>query len=174
MQQQHISHKKLLKKDLFGEVWLVTATGRHWILRDTRNGRWWLRWVARSLLRREVRALAALDGIRGVPNLLDFDRHSLRRSFVPGEPMYRAQPNDADYFRAARRLLRRIHRAGIVHNDLAKEPNLLVTPDGLPALIDFQHRHRQNAQKVWHGQRCSILIVRAQGIARSGRLQPRR
>ena len=46
--------------------------------------------------------------------------------------------DDTDYFRDARRLLRRLHRAGVVHNDLAKEPNLLVTPDGRAAFIDFQ------------------------------------
>ncbi|MDZ7644175.1 MAG: hypothetical protein U5K76_08205 [Woeseiaceae bacterium] len=43
-----------------------------------------------------------------------------------------------DFFGAARRLLCRLHRAGIVHNDLAKEPDLLVTPAGCPAFIDFQ------------------------------------
>ena len=31
-----------------------------------------------------------------------------------------------------------MHRAGIVHNDTAKEPNWLVRPDGSPALVDFQ------------------------------------
>jgi RIO-like serine/threonine protein kinase len=35
-------------------------------------------------------------------------------------------------------LLRQLHRAGVVHNDLAKEPNLLVLHDGSPAVIDFQ------------------------------------
>jgi len=34
--------------------------------------------------------------------------------------------------------LRQLHQAGVVHNDLAKEPNLLVRDDGGPALIDFQ------------------------------------
>ena len=31
-----------------------------------------------------------------------------------------------------------MHREGVVHNDLAKEPNWLVTADGTPALLDFQ------------------------------------
>src|SRR5690606_26767697 len=47
-------------------------------------------------------------------------------------------PADPDYFRRAARLLRRLHTAGVVHNDLAKEPNWLVTPKSEPALIDFQ------------------------------------
>ena len=49
-----------------------------------------------------------------------------------------ARPPNADYFRAARRLLLALHRHGIAHNDLAKEPNWLVTPTGGPALVDFQ------------------------------------
>jgi serine/threonine protein kinase len=35
-------------------------------------------------------------------------------------------------------LLRTLHRADVVHNDLAKEPNILVRDDGSPAFIDFQ------------------------------------
>ena len=34
--------------------------------------------------------------------------------------------------------MRRMHAAGVLHNDLAKEPNWLVAPDGRPALVDFQ------------------------------------
>jgi hypothetical protein len=49
-----------------------------------------------------------------------------------------AKPGDPAYFRAALRLLRRMHAANVIHNDLAKETNWLVTADGLPALVDFQ------------------------------------
>ena len=53
-------------------------------------------------------------------------------------PLHRATTCDPDYFRAAARLLRKLHRLGVVHNDLAKEANLLVSKTGLPAFIDFQ------------------------------------
>ena len=52
--------------------------------------------------------------------------------------MQLAKPRDPGYFRAAARLLRRLHAANVIHNDLAKETNWLVTPDGRPALVDFQ------------------------------------
>jgi RIO-like serine/threonine protein kinase len=52
--------------------------------------------------------------------------------------MHLAKPRDQAYFRAAFRLLRRLHTANVIHNDLAKETNWLVTPDGRPALVDFQ------------------------------------
>ena len=52
--------------------------------------------------------------------------------------MQLAKPRDPGYFRAAARLLRRLHAANVIHNDLAKETNWLVTPEGRPALVDFQ------------------------------------
>ena len=48
------------------------------------------------------------------------------------------RPTEIDYFRAAAFLLRKLHQHNVVHNDLAKEPNLLLTVDGQPAFIDFQ------------------------------------
>jgi tRNA A-37 threonylcarbamoyl transferase component Bud32 len=93
------------------------------------------------LLRREHRALSRLargNGMEGVPRILDFGAAHLTRSWIDGAPMQIAQPRDPAYFRAALRLLRRLHAANVIHNDLAKETNWLVTPDGRPALVDFQ------------------------------------
>ena len=129
---------KLLKKDLFGEVRLETAAGRSQIVRDTATASAWARPLARWLMRREARVLAALEGLDGVPQLQHCDAVTLRRSFIDGEPMQIARPSDAAYFRKASQLLRALHRASVVHNDLAKEPNLLVTATGDPAFIDFQ------------------------------------
>ncbi|NQV87396.1 MAG: serine/threonine protein kinase [Woeseiaceae bacterium] len=131
-------NKELLKKDLFGEIWKLGRRGEFEVLRDTRPARWWLAWLARVLLRREVRALTALTGVNGVPKLASTNHYSLTRSFLPGVPLYEGRPDRGQYFSDAARLLRRIHRAGVAHNDLAKEPNLLVCVDGSPAIIDFQ------------------------------------
>jgi hypothetical protein len=143
--------RTLLKRDLFGVVCrldddddaagehaMTTATGRVLVERDTSEARWWLRTLARRLARREARALQALRHLPGVPRLEAWDGTCLRRTWLEGEPLHRVQPREAAYFREALRLLRRLHAAGVVHNDLAKEPNWLVTPSGRPALIDFQ------------------------------------
>ena len=131
-------NKLLLKKDLFGEVWQLATDRGPIILRDTRQARWWLRWLARHLMKREARALAALSGTDGVPQLIDCDEDALSRTLVPGVPMYEGRPRSACYFKRAASLLRQLHTAGVIHNDLAKEPNLLLRPDGSPAFIDFQ------------------------------------
>lgn len=133
-----MSNTRLLKKDLFGEVWLQDSDSGPSIVRDTRPARWWLKWLARSLLRREARGLAAMEGIAGVPELLRVDKDRLTRSYIAGAPLHMGSPAGRTYFASAARLLRRMHRAGVVHNDLAKEPNLLVGDDGQPAFIDFQ------------------------------------
>lgn len=135
--------ESLLKRDLFGRVERVRLPGGDAaetlaIRRDTRCARWWTRPIARWLAAREARALANLDGFADVPQLLGWDGHVLLRSWIEGQPMQVARPRDPGYFRLANHLVRQLHRAGVVHNDLAKEPNWLVTPDGRPALIDFQ------------------------------------
>lgn len=132
------SNVKLLKKDIFGEVSLHDSERERYILRDARRARPWARWLARRLLAREACALAAANGTAGIPEMLQNDAATLRRSWIPGEPMYESKPTDAAYFHAAARILRRLHRLGVVHNDLAKEANWLVTADGQPGIVDFQ------------------------------------
>ncbi len=129
---------QLLKKDLFGEIRQTAVAGETLVVRDTSTAPAWVRWLARLLLRREASALAKIDTLDGVPRLVTSTKDSLTRSFLSGTPMHRARPRDAVYFRLASRLLRRLHRRGVVHNDLAKEPNLLVLDDGSPGIIDFQ------------------------------------
>jgi hypothetical protein len=128
---------QLLKSDVFGRVRRVGDV----VVRDADYARPWARRLALHLLHREYRALTRLalgDGIDGIPRALSLDKAQLRRSWIDGAPMQLAQPRDPAYFRAALRLLRRLHAARVIHNDLAKETNWLVTPAGLPALVDFQ------------------------------------
>ena len=127
-----------LKSDLFGTVILDGERGRSLVVRDTATARWWTSWIARILCRREARALARLDGLPGTPRLVDYARGTLRREWIEGRPMQVARPRNSDYYRAARALVASLHRRGVAHNDLAKEPNWLVTPLGQPAVVDFQ------------------------------------
>ena len=128
----------LLKKDLFGEIRLSRRGGELHVIRDTGSAHPLIRWLARALLRREGRVLALLTDIPGVPQLVEVRPDRLVRDYIEGRPMHLARPTSPDYFRRAARLLRRLHRAGVSHNDLAKEPNLLVCEDGSPAFLDFQ------------------------------------
>ena len=128
----------LLKADELGRIELTRRDGVPVIRRDVRAARWWARGFARRAAAREARALARLAGVEGVPPLLGWDGRELLRGYIAGAPMQQAQPRDRAYYREALRLLAVLHRRGIVHNDLAKEPNWLVREDGRPALVDFQ------------------------------------
>ncbi|CAN5230861.1 serine/threonine-protein kinase [soil metagenome] len=109
-----------------------------YVRRDTNAARWWLRGLARRLAAREARALAAATDVPATPRLICWRDGVLERSWLDGEPMHVARPQSPAYFRHALRLLRHLHRAGIAHNDLAKEPNWLVRSNGRPAILDFQ------------------------------------
>ncbi len=128
----------LLKKDIFGEIRLVTDNDVEVIVRDISTAKPWIRWLARSLMKREATALAALSDVNGVPKLNRFDRNTLTRSFICGVPMHVARPTDHRFYVAAAQLLRQMHCADVVHNDLAKEPNVVVDSTGNPAFLDFQ------------------------------------
>lgn len=106
--------------------------------RDTAWARWWARPLSRWLAAREANALRRLADVDGIPRLVQWDGRRLLRSSIAGRTMREARPRDACYFRDAHRLLARLHRRGVAHNDLARESNWLVTPTGEPAVIDFQ------------------------------------
>jgi predicted Ser/Thr protein kinase len=127
-----------LKSDALGTTRLVHAGAAAYVERDTRTARSSVRWLARRLAAREAAALAALAGVEHVPQLLAFDGAVVRRTFLPGLPLHDAPPPSRAYFVRALRLLRLLHRAGVAHNDLAKEANWLVAPGERCAIVDFQ------------------------------------
>jgi len=118
--------------------------------------------LARALARRERRVLAALgdlehrlapehrSGLGGLVEDAVFAAHpDLRgrvprtrevvlRAYVPGAPLHRAETLPYDFFALLEDLVRALHGVGLCHNDLHKEQNIVVRPDGRPALIDFQ------------------------------------
>ncbi len=127
-----------LKQDVLGTTRLVRAGGSSFVERDTRTAHTLVRWLARRLAAREAAALAALADTSFVPRLLAFDGKIVRRSYLPGVPLYEAPPRSRAYFVHALRVLRRLHRAGVAHNDLAKEANWLSMHGETCAIVDFQ------------------------------------
>jgi hypothetical protein len=133
----------LLKRDVFSTV----ERGRFRdgngevdaVLRRLDQVPWWSYIPARHLFARERRALAGARGLQVGPELLWSGRQALVRGFINGVALHLAKPvGDAAYFRSAKQALRKLHRAGICHNDLAKEQNWLRGSDGRAYLTDFQ------------------------------------
>jgi predicted Ser/Thr protein kinase len=133
----------LLKRDVFSTVERGRFRGPNGevdaILRRTDQVPWWSYLVARHLFWRERHALAVVRDLNVAPQLLWAGRQALVRAFIDGVALHLAKPaGNVAYFRSAKQALRRLHRAGVCHNDLAKEQNWLVGRDGQAYLTDFQ------------------------------------
>jgi predicted Ser/Thr protein kinase len=108
------------------------------VLRRLDDVPWWTRPLAKELFRRESLALAAAGPLDIAPPLLFAARQFLVRGWIDGVPLHIAKPyGDVAYFRSAKAALRKLHRSGIAHNDLAKEQNWLYA-HGRAYLTDFQ------------------------------------
>jgi hypothetical protein len=108
------------------------------VLRRLDEVPWWSRPLAYELFRRERRALAIARPLGVAPPLLFAGRGFLVRGWIDGVPLHIAKPfGDSTYFQSAKKALRALHRAGIAHNDLAKEQNWLYA-DSRAFLTDFQ------------------------------------
>jgi len=133
----------LLKRDVFSTVERGRFRGESGevdaVLRRLDQVPWWSFGLARHLFARERRALTLAKGLQVGPELLWAGRRALVRGFIDGVALHLAKPHgDTAYFRSAKAALRRLHRAGICHNDLAKEQNWLRGADGHCYVTDFQ------------------------------------
>jgi hypothetical protein len=133
----------LLKRDVFSTVergrYRTEAGEVDAVLRRLDQVPWWSYVPAQHLFERERRALALARDLRVGPELLWAGQQALVRGFINGVALHLAKPfGDIAYFHSAKVALRKLHRRGICHNDLAKEQNWLRGNDGRAYLTDFQ------------------------------------
>lgn len=133
----------LLKRDVFSTVergrFRSEAGEVDAVLRRLDEVPWWSFVLARHLFARERTALTLARGLNAGPDLLWAGNRALVRGFINGVALHLAKPRgNVAYFRSAKQMMRRLHRAGITHNDLAKEQNWLVGHDGHCYVTDFQ------------------------------------
>lgn len=132
----------VLKRDLFSTIERGRFRTEHdevdAVLRHLDDVPWWARPLANELFRRECRALAGAGPLSIAPPLLLAGRRFLVRGWIDGVPLHIAKPyGDVGFFRSAKAAVRRLHRSGITHNDLAKEQNWIYA-HGRAYLTDFQ------------------------------------
>jgi len=123
------------------------------VLRRIDEVPWWSFVLARHLFGRERRALAAAGPLGIAPPLCFAGQRVLVRGWIEGVALQLAKPHgDRAYFRSAKVVLRKLHRAGICHNDLAKEQNWLRGSDGHAYVTDFQlairFKHRSRLFRI--------------------------
>jgi len=132
----------VLKRDVFSTIergrYRSEAGEIEAVLRSIAAVAWWSRGLAHHLFWRERRALAIAGPLGICPPLLFAGRRALVRGWIDGVPLQIAKPHgDTGYFRSAKAALGKLHRAGITHNDLAKEQNWLYA-NGRAYITDFQ------------------------------------
>lgn len=107
-----------------------------------------VRRIEKWLLDREARALEKLEDVPEVPRLLGRpDPYGIAIEHRDGETLRERDPGQlpASYFRELQSTVQSIHRRGIVHSDLKKKENLMVSPDGRPVVIDFGTHFRKKS-----------------------------
>jgi len=98
------------------------------------------RLIAPILVWREALALKRLAGQRGVPSLLArFDGSAILVEHIEGQSAKQCPRGTipAEFFGRFYQLVDEIHARGVAHCDLRSEGNILVTPSGEPAFVDF-------------------------------------
>lgn len=116
-------------------------------------------WVGRFLARREAAALDRLQGIQGVPRIIErVSPTVIAREYVEGHAMRRGERVPDDFHAQLRTSIAEIHRQGMAYVDLEKCENVLVSDDGRPHLIDFQIAWNWPAS--WGGELWPMRAIR--------------
>ncbi len=117
----------------------VTLDGRTFMVKDVRRRNFFLRWTLGFwLIRKEWKIYSKLKGIKGIPKPIEkIDRLAFVIEFITGRPIERGENLSSLFFSDLMRILKEIHRRGVVHLDLRHKGNILVGENGEPFLIDF-------------------------------------
>jgi aminoglycoside phosphotransferase (APT) family kinase protein len=115
--------------------------GRPWVVKDYAAGAGlFKRALGAYLTWREVTALDRAQGLVGIPALGGtLGCCALVEEYLDTVEAPSAPPEQLDegFFVALSALVDELHAKGVVHGDLKKLENILVTPQGRPALVDF-------------------------------------
>ena len=121
---------------------VVEEDGVRAIVKDFSTNRFLYRnTIGRFLVWREKKAYTRLRHIPGVPGLYRvIGGLALVMEEIPGrnlENLEKERKLPEGFFDELRELVDRVHAAGVVHCDLKRAPNTLITPDGRPHIIDW-------------------------------------
>lgn len=142
MNHSNLKILKTLKKDIFGSIFLSEIDGRSVVCRNYAGAGLWIRWLAYFLAAREAKILKILKPLacsdKRIPELIHFGSGLCIRSYIEGSSLYQIKTPDVKFYNDAMDILQKIHELGVVHNDLEKAANWIVTKDNTSAIIDFQ------------------------------------
>lgn len=103
------------------------------------HGRGPIKHLHTLMLRHEARIYQQLQHLPGTPASYGLiDNQYLALEFIDGQPIRNKRPANTEHFYASLfDLIGEMHKRGVVHMDLKKKDNLLVTDNDEPCIIDF-------------------------------------
>lgn len=119
------------------DVYRTHLNGQLAVVKDYSRYKWTpLAPIARLMVRHEAKMLRRLSGWKHAPALLGtLGGLALGMEFIPGDTLSASAAVEQDVFQQLQVALRKLHSAGITHNDL-HGTNVVVSA-GVPVLIDF-------------------------------------
>lgn len=113
--------------------------GERQILIKSAAGEGFTAWLNRRMLRREHRIYVRLAGVSGIPHCYGFfmDRYLVLENVQSQTLRYATISDRETFFEEMLATIKAIHERGVVHGDLKRKENVLVTHDSRPCLIDF-------------------------------------
>lgn len=163
-----LEHGELLSSGYQGVVYKVPAGPDYpdieYLIVKEAMGSALVRSFRRWMIRREYEVYRRLEGIPGVPRCFGMFEDRLLLEFIEGHPLRLSAgelENHERFFSALLEILQAIHRAGVAHSDMKRKDNILVTPAGMPYLIDFgsavlRHGHAGSWRNWAFRQACQI------------------
>lgn len=134
--------RQVFKNDFFAVTAMYEGPAGRVILKVQREASFLLvptRWIGRLLAAREWACLERLNGVRGIPALIERrGATGIVREYVEGHAMSSGERVPDAFHAELRELIAAIHARGMAYVDLEKCENVLVGDDGRPHLIDFQ------------------------------------
>ncbi len=127
------ANQGVVKIDTFKGDKAVIKGVKHPDVPVLRELEWWM-------LRREVRALKTLEELPRIPDFLGFPKtYSFAMEHCEGQTLREIDPDilTPDFFKELAELVRAVHAHGIVHSDLKRKENIMVSPSQEPILIDW-------------------------------------
>lgn len=137
------------------DVRLIEHKSQRMVLKDYSGGNTTLKALGLMLLWREQAAYQRLEGMEGIPRCYGrLDPYTLVTQYVDA-----CQSSDVpteflteDLFVRLRLLVDAMHARGVVHGDLKRLDNILISADGTPYLIDF-------SAAFWNGSNPAAAFV---------------